>query len=607
MVKIKYLNKSGVNYLWQKISLRFKPKQTAKPDPTVQQGSTSFTFIDSITQDENGVINATKKALPQICGVTGSTGNIIYHNGTKWVVLGKPTSDNQILGNSSGIPTWFNGSGRYIPFGGVIQPTNPFGGKQLYINHTDDALHSADRYYYVKITTHKKEVNGVTYPRIKEGAAVTDKEYYEDSPVVSTLSAHNPFDGSYETGVVCPNGHYMKVHIQFAPFTNNWNPATATCFSGYPYGNYYLSFYYVNTPKTTPYVRVYNQYQAHTKGWKIVNGTDYTGTKGNSGGNTYIARITDQGNYQRSCLEFIIEGKDDGSSNATQLTTIEQQLSRPNLSKDGSTVTKFGDQTLEYTFIWKSHLQGTTGQRDRVIINPENGTISSFGNIVGGTFGGSGKFIGWGLQNHETNHRSEYEFWNTNGTYTSLSAIQGITGATGPKGQQGITGLQGITGKQGNTGVQGITGARGLTGVQGRTGLQGVTGFRGITGSQGITGYRGVTGLQGATGLQGITGKQGVTGVQGTTGIKGVTGSKGDTGLTGVTGKQGVTGVQGTTGPSGDPSEFYWADQQIQTTQNPLTQPTFHTVKIKDSTGSDYCKLIYNHSEKCIKFDFSTD
>lgn len=329
----------------------------------------SITYVESATgcsaTDGDLTASTTRKSLS----------NIVTYTGT--------LTDNRIPvfdGSSGVIKQSSYSTSSFIPYGGVLQPTNPFGGKQLYINHTDDALHAADAYYFVKITTHKKEIDGVTYPRIKEGAVVTDKEYYEDSPVVSTLSAHSPFDGSYETQVTCPNGHYMKVHIQFAPFTDSWNPATAACFSGYPYGYYYLSFYYQNTPKTTPYVRVYNQFQAHTKGWKIVNGADYAGTKGNSGGNNYIARISDVMNYQRSCLEFIIEGKDDGSSSPTQLTTIEQQLQRPNLSKDGSTVTKFGAQSLEYDFTWYKHLD-TSGNKWAVQTDINYGSGTQYGTI----------------------------------------------------------------------------------------------------------------------------------------------------------------------------------------------------------------------------------
>jgi len=73
----KYLDKKGVNYLWQKMLLRFKTRQTAKSDPTASGSST--TFIDSITQNENGVITATKKTVnfPSISIGTTGTGNAV--------------------------------------------------------------------------------------------------------------------------------------------------------------------------------------------------------------------------------------------------------------------------------------------------------------------------------------------------------------------------------------------------------------------------------------------------------------------------------------------------------------------------------------------------
>lgn len=58
----KYLNASGLTYLWQKIKATFKTKQTAVSDPTASS-STSTTFISNISQDANGVITATKKTV----------------------------------------------------------------------------------------------------------------------------------------------------------------------------------------------------------------------------------------------------------------------------------------------------------------------------------------------------------------------------------------------------------------------------------------------------------------------------------------------------------------------------------------------------------------
>lgn len=51
--------KSGSTAIWQSMDGEFKLKQTAKSDPTAS--GTDYQFIDSITQDANGEITATKK------------------------------------------------------------------------------------------------------------------------------------------------------------------------------------------------------------------------------------------------------------------------------------------------------------------------------------------------------------------------------------------------------------------------------------------------------------------------------------------------------------------------------------------------------------------
>lgn len=53
--------------------------------------------------------------------------------------------------------------------------------------------------------------------------------------------------------------------------------------------------------------------------------------------------------YQRTCVEFIIYGNT-SSGRTVQLTEIDYRLQRPNLSRDGSTVTKYGAQSLYYNF-----------------------------------------------------------------------------------------------------------------------------------------------------------------------------------------------------------------------------------------------------------------
>ena len=63
--------------------------------------------------------------------------------------------------------------------------------------------------------------------------------------------------------------------------------------------------------------------------------------------------------------------------------------------------------------------------------------------------------------------------------WTTITGIQGPTGATGSQGIQGATGSTGATGSQGIQGIQGPTGSQG---IQGATGPQGPTGSNGLNG-----------------------------------------------------------------------------------------------------------------------------
>lgn len=66
----KYLDSNGLSYVWGKLKAYFKPKQTAVSDPFAN--GTSVTFIDSISQDANGVITPTKKTV-RTMGASGSS------------------------------------------------------------------------------------------------------------------------------------------------------------------------------------------------------------------------------------------------------------------------------------------------------------------------------------------------------------------------------------------------------------------------------------------------------------------------------------------------------------------------------------------------------
>jgi hypothetical protein len=79
----------------------YKPIQTAKSSPTAST-TTSTSFIDTISQDVNGVITATKKTLPTasstVAGITkvGASGGASAYNHTHTTSIATSTGTNQI-------------------------------------------------------------------------------------------------------------------------------------------------------------------------------------------------------------------------------------------------------------------------------------------------------------------------------------------------------------------------------------------------------------------------------------------------------------------------------------------------------------------------------
>lgn len=329
------------------------------------------------------------------------------------------------------LQTTLNGK---ITYNDVMMPTNPFGGKKIYINSIDNAFYAADKRFVVTGTRHLVSYNGETYPKLNpdyvalytitgtgttrtitnspvpsnivvyevvngndnlknnpthysydSGTGVITFTYtpsgtiyvypdyqiqqYLDSPVVDSVSAGtlaNLFDGSYESQISVANGYYLKIKI--TPNTN-----CHVGFNGYPYGSYYLSYYYTGTPDKAEY-RVYNySYRPHIPGWKKFDMTDYIGVKTAA---SYIQTISDENNYGRTIVEFIIYGHDtSGGAVTTNITQIDYKLSRPNLSNDGSTVTKYGVNKLYY------QLKLGTAANDNVVIDP-SGSITLGGVAV---------------------------------------------------------------------------------------------------------------------------------------------------------------------------------------------------------------------------------
>lgn len=242
-----------------------------------------------------------------------------------------------------------------ISLGDTIQNTNPFGGRKLYINSLDNALAGAAKKYYVTVTKHKKVVNTVTYPKpINAGNILLPQ--WEDSPVIATYNGDTLFDNVYEGGISCESDEYLKVTLDF-------NSDRTAYFNGYPYGTYLLSYYYTLTPEKAE-VRCYNGYAPHTIGYKTLSFSDYIGTNSSE---SYIQQCTDNLNFQRREIEFIIYGH---PSHRTTLTEIEWKLVRPSFSSNTPLFTNYRENKAYFPFYFGNQ---TT---NNIILNP-NGNITA--------------------------------------------------------------------------------------------------------------------------------------------------------------------------------------------------------------------------------------
>lgn len=249
-----------------------------------------------------------------------------------------------------------------IPFEGVIQNTNPFGGRQLYLNTLDNVLAGANVKYFVVATLHKKNINGIIYPKPINPTDITLPQW-EDSPVVSdvTNNADYLFNNNFENGITVPSDSYLKVAL-------NFDQAGTAYFTGYPYGTYFLSYYYTSTPNSAQ-VRCYNGLAAHTIGYKTLNFADYCGTPNSS---SYIQKCDDYGNYNRKNIEYIIFGND---KHSTVLTQIEWKLIRPDFGSNTPIFSNYGVNKSYRNFILG------TNTDNKIVLNSSTGSIIS-GNIV---------------------------------------------------------------------------------------------------------------------------------------------------------------------------------------------------------------------------------
>ena len=428
----KYIGSTGLAYLWGKIKATFYQKpsggipksdlssavQTSlgKADTALQSHQDISGKVDKVTSTDNAVVrfNGTSGAV-QNSGVTIDDSNNV--TAAKFVTK-NGTSSQFVKGDGSLDSTVYatkTSDDNKVPYGGVLMPTNSFGGKKVYINSMDNAFNAADQKYYVTITKHSKSANGITYPYVDSTKEATDDDYYVDGPIISTLTtwAHRLFSGDYETYLGCGADEYIKIRIMFG--SNTSPSATTSYFSGYPYGNFYISYYSNRTPNIASQCRIYNKYSAQGVGWKLLTATAFTGTLNAS---SFIERVSDESDYRRTCVEFIIFGND-VSGRDVYITQIDYQLVRPFLGRDGSTVTKFDEQSLYFPFNWYNDHTKTV-------------TINNNGNITAVKFIKSG---GTSSQFLKADGSVDSNTYLTQSTFNSgnpdLKAIEALSGTSG--------------------------------------------------------------------------------------------------------------------------------------------------------------------------------
>lgn len=268
-----------------------------------KDGETSNITVPYATKAGKLSVTSTDNAVVRFDGTSGNVQNSgVTINDSNHVTAAKfitsgGTSSQFVKGDGSVDSTVYAtkaSDDNKVPYGGVLMPTNPFGGKAVYINSMDNAFSSADQKYYVTVTKHSKSANGITYPYVDNTKEATDDNYYVDGPVISTLTAkaHWLFDGSYETHIECGADEYFKIRIMFG---SNTSPSASTSyFSGYPYGHFYVSYYHNQTPNVASMCRVYNKFSSHGIGWHLRSATVFTGTLNNA---NLIEKISDDGDY----------------------------------------------------------------------------------------------------------------------------------------------------------------------------------------------------------------------------------------------------------------------------------------------------------------------
>ena len=467
-----------------------------------------------------------------------------------------------------------------IKEGDALLTTNPFGGRQLYISKIDNALFRAD-----------KRWDNISY-----------KEYTTSGSFVKNLDYTVLFDGSYETGayITAGNKGVLDMHFEEGDF-------------GYPYGAFYLSFYYNNTPASIS-ARLYNTYEDQGVGWHTLTPQLYEGTADPSC-TAVVYKIPQGYYYGMTELEITINARSNKSASMTQL---EFQLERPN-PRITPFVSKYSPETLYSPLKAPTFVEGnlsladkylginnkakTAGTADKVAHNLTiNGAATgsfdghesvtvTIPTIAGEPGRGITKVEKTGTSGLVDTYTITYNKAPTTSTFKVTNGKNGNDGGPGERGPRGY-GVGSVTKKSGSTAAgQTVTYSvkQETTGTEIGTfdvynGKNGIDGGQGPIGPQGPAGGRGPAGIDGRS-ITSITAPSNPA-QPGHTDTYTINYSKSPTTSTFkvYNGKNGTNGTNGTNGSDGErgPRGYDVKSVEYQNTDSSGGR----VYKLRDSNGS---------------------
>ena len=275
---------------------------------------------------------------------------------------------------------------RFVKNADILLPLSQL--SNVRIANLDDALWCADKRFYVIASVHPITVNGVTYPHTDTSKAVTDDNYIVDSTPTEIYNSidnaniiSNLFDGSTDTGFnrYVSSDNYIKIRILPIPDRqDNYSPSgSATSFPHYPYGGFVLTTYYGCGASNVKYA-CYNKWESQGVGWKFHDCTNV----GPKNGDVVTWRIDDEGNYQRTVVDFWFIGTGD-TTKSLRPTSIYWLRYRPtNINDENSYFSKYVDEDLVNDVTWKQRGVTTakissTGNADFKSITEDGQTLSN--------------------------------------------------------------------------------------------------------------------------------------------------------------------------------------------------------------------------------------